>query len=70
MKIKRYGLLENGQIEPLYYGDTDEMREVVREGRHYYLYHDEYRQMPNGSTMQCLMRHRIVKMADRKEKLK
>lgn len=41
MKIKRYGLLENGQIEPLYYGDTDEMRDVAREGRRWYLYHRE-----------------------------
>lgn len=70
MKIKRYALIENGQIESLYYGDTEEMRNVVREGRHYYLYHDVYRRMPNGGIMQCLVRSRIVKMADSEDELK
>lgn len=63
--MKRFGLLENGTIEPLYYGNSDEPREVVRESGGWFLYHDEYVLTPNG-IMQQLLRHKIVKMADRK----
>lgn len=68
-QIKRWCLLENGTIEPCYYLDqkgnqTNELRNIYKEGRHWYLLHDVY-----AHNMIITMRHKIVKFADTVEEL-
>lgn len=61
--FKKYALLEDGTIEPLYY-DNDELRRVEQENGAYYLYHDVFK----GSCI-AYYRHKIIKEADTKEEL-
>ena len=61
--FKKYALLEDGTIEPLYYSNG-ELRRVEQENGAYYLYHDVFL----GSCI-AYMRHKIIKEADTKEEL-
>ena len=43
LEHKKYALLENNTIEPLYYdNDKLEQRRIEKEGKDFYLYHDKY----------------------------
>lgn len=72
MNHKKYGLLEDGTIEPLYYDFKDEdgnpineQRMIEEENGEYFLLHDVW--MAGGIAFCC---HKIIKEADTKEELK
>ena len=72
MNHKKYGLLENGTIEPLYYDFKDEdgnpineQRMIEEENGEYFLLHDVW--MAGGIAFCC---HKIIKEADTIEELK
>lgn len=67
--MKKYCLLENGDIEPCYYLDqkgnqTDELRHIYKEGRKWYLMHDKY-----AHNMILTFNHEIIAFADTIEEL-
>lgn len=68
MEHKKYGLLENGDIEPLYYGDYVEPRLIVEEDNEFYLLHDVYKTTDKG-LMICFCKHKIIKESDSYEEL-
>ena len=68
MEHKKYGLLENGEIEPLYYGDFVEPRYIVEENGKHYLLHDVYKTTDKG-LMICYCKHEIINEADSYEEL-
>lgn len=62
--FKKYALLENGTIEPLYYSNGELRRiEQERDGT-YHLYHDVF----YGNII-AYCDHKIIKEADTKEEL-
>lgn len=76
MTHKKYGLLEDGSIEPLWYCnlyalDESEMRDIEEENGKYYLYHDRASFDENGKlTRIAYCKHEIIKEADNVEELK
>lgn len=69
-KHKRFALIEDNTIEPLYYGDSDEQRWIELEKGKYYLYHDVLISENGKITSIALMRHQIVKESDNVNLLK
>lgn len=63
-KHKRFALIEDNTIEPLYYGDSDEQRWIELEKGKYYLYHNVLISENGKITSIALMRHRIIKESD------
>lgn len=61
---QKYGLLENGEIEPLFY-ENGEMRMVYKEGKKFYIDHDAV-----FGNVFALMHHRIVWTSDSEDELK
>lgn len=50
-RIKKYGLLENGDIQPLFYPDG-EMRWIEQEGRKLFLSYDVWEGIPDEADYQ------------------
>lgn len=70
MTHKKYGLLEDGSIEPLWYDDI-EMRDIRNENSEYYLLHDKFSFDDNGNLKRIsYCKHKIIKEADNVEELK
>ncbi len=70
MKHRKYGLLEDGTIEPLWYDDK-EMRDITKEKGKYYLLHDRFSFDEKGNLRRiCYCKHQIIKEADSVEELK
>ncbi len=62
--MKKYCLLENGQIKPCYYPNGDLRQFEMSKGK-WYLFHDEY-----ANNMIVTMCHKVIKFADTREELK
>ena len=70
MKHKKYGLLEDGTIEHLWYDDK-EMRDIREEKEKYYLFHDRFIFDEKGNLRRIdYCKHQIIKEADSVEDLK